>query len=560
MPGTRTSRRALHPSRPCRPSGRDGHQAPPQLLVVVNPVARYATQQVKEELDRALLGTGVGYRIVETRRGDGGRETLGREVARALKSGCQRVVAVGGDGTVAAVAESLACRRSSRIDLGVIPAGTANVLARELGIPVKLEDAVQVVVRAERSLELDAIAAGDRWVLTQVGIGPDAQMIRGTTRDKRMKLGRLAYVLAFLRRASRSRPHRFRIEVDGRPLRVHAWQILVANVGSMGTPPFTWGPGIDPTDGTLDLCVYRVRGIRDYFVLGWRLLTGRHRRDDNTIFLPIRREVRIDADRPTAAQGDGEMIGRTPFTLRVAPRAVRVLVPRAVPGAAPATPPAPVSDATAAPKTEVGRDIERMLSQRSRTWALQGPWRHPIAGLEALDAALFLRVNRMSLGAMADRALVWISRVMHYGEGWAIAVALMILVNPRAGVRAAIDTLPVLWLTMLIVNLPLKSWFRRHRPFTTFVDARVIGVKPRDFSFPSGHSAGAFAGALLLSAYEPWAAPLFYALSIVVGFSRIYLGVHYPSDVVIGALAGSFLAVAVRAALHPVLALVGAAP
>ena len=90
----------------------------------------------------------MGYRIVETRRGDGGRETLGREVARALKSGCQRVVAVGGDGTVAAVAESLACRRSSRHRPGRDPAGTANVLARELGIPVKLEDAVQVVVRA----------------------------------------------------------------------------------------------------------------------------------------------------------------------------------------------------------------------------------------------------------------------------------------------------------------------------------------------------------------------------------------------------------------------------
>ena len=310
-------------------------------------------------------------------------------------------------------------------------------------------------------------------------------MIRGTTRDKRMKLGRLAYVLppSSGARAGRGQ-HRFRIEVDGRPLRVHAWQILVANVGSMGTRrPSPGARHRSDRRNAGPLRLPRARH-RDYFVLGWRLLTGRHRRDDNTIFLPIRREVRIDADRPTAAQGDGEMIGRTPFTLRVAPRAVRVLVPRAVPGAAPATPPAPVSDATAAPKTEVGRDIERMSRNASRTWALQGPWRHPIAGLEALDAALFLRVNRMSLGADG-------------GSRAGLDLARDALRRGLGDRRGAHDP-----------GQPARRGPRRHRHAAGAVvdhadrqpsrssrgsagtvrsppsSTRVIGVKPRDFSFP----------------------------------------------------------------------------
>ena len=117
----------------------------------------------------------------------------------------------------------------------------------------------------------------------------------------------------------------------------------------------------------------------------------------------------------------------------------------------------------------------------------------------------------------------------------------------------AAEALPVLWLTMLTVNFPMKALFRRHRPFITYVKARVVGPKPRDFSFPSGHTAAAFAGALIFGADVPACSPIFYGLAVVIGFSRIYLGVHYPSDVVIGAIAGSLLAGVYRAILHALL-------
>ena len=108
---------------------------------------------------------------------------------------------------------------------------------------------------------------------------------------------------------------------------------------------------------------------------------------------------------------------------------------------------------------------------------------------------------------------------------------------------------------MLTVNFPLKRLFRRRRPFLAFVKARVLGPRPQDFSLPSGHSAAAFAGAFLLTAHVPVLGPFFYLVALIVAFSRVYLGVHYPSDVVFGAVAGTALAVVYRTLFRAVVPL-----
>jgi undecaprenyl-diphosphatase len=152
-----------------------------------------------------------------------------------------------------------------------------------------------------------------------------------------------------------------------------------------------------------------------------------------------------------------------------------------------------------------------------------------------------------------DRCLILLSRFMHLGEGWALVAAILLLADFHTAWRAIATALPSLWITMLAVNYPLKSVFRRRRPFLAFVKARVLGPRPLDTSLPSGHTAAAFAGALLFSSYTPAWSPLYYLLAVLIGFSRIYLGVHYPSDVVLGALSGTVLAAVCRAILHAAL-------
>ena len=526
-------------------------------LIVVNPGApRYAADEIRDACESVCRNRGLRCHFLEIPTGPGARESMRRAIAGAIARGCERVVAVGGDGTVGMVADAIASSgpRAADVTLGIIPAGTANILARELGLQGGLADAAETALTSDRFLAIDGVETSGRLVFTQVGVGPDALMIRDTSRDKQAKLGRLAYMIAFARRALGHRPRRFTLTLDGSPVRALAWEVVAANVGTVGAPPFTWGPRIDPTDGVLDLCVYDVRSLAGTLLLTWRILTGRHRRGATARFFRVREEVVIDSPRSQLAQGDGEVLGRTPITLRVVREAIRVVVARAVekadlasvlPRGAGAARGRALAGARAEPS--VAEDVETMIAvHHARTWVLQGVLRHPFAALQALDAALFLRVNRMSLGRAPDRALTLASRWMHYGEGWMLVLLAMMAVDLRAGLRVAVEVLPVLWMTLLTVNLPLKRLFRRRRPFLAFVKTRVLGPRPRDFSLPSGHAAAGFAGAFLLSLHAPVFAPLFYAIAAAVGLSRVYLGVHYPSDVVIGAAGGTILAAVYR--------------
>jgi diacylglycerol kinase (ATP) len=563
-----TRRRPAEPSLETAP--RNG-SAPPDLLILHNAGSnRFTTEAMGAAALAVLDPRGLKHRMITIPAGREAEASVRRQVARAIREGCTRIVAAGGDGTVGMVAQCLARRRhgGTPVSLGIIPAGTTNVLARELGIPMALDEAMAVIADADRAVELDAILVNRRYVFTQVGVGPDALMIRDTPREQQEKLGRLAYVLTFLRRALGFRPRWFTLRLDGSVVREQAWQIIAANVGSVGAPPFTWGPRIDPTDGTLDLCIFNVSRKRDFGKLIWRALTSRHRRDANARFYRVRERAVIESSQPVLVQGDGEIIGRTPVTLRIIPAALRVLVAHPVEGAVPAEE-APAPEATdvaravapsgppeppnpAAPS--VGEDVERMIGERSRTWPLQGRFRHPLAAIEAYDAAIFLRLNSISLGTAVDRALEALSRFIHYGEGWGVVVLLLLFVDLRKGLEAAVIALPALWATMITVNIVLKRVFRRRRPFLSFVKARVIGPRPRDFSFPSGHAAAGFAGAVLLGMFLPAWAPLFYLFALAVSFSRIYLGMHYPSDVLMGAFSGSVLAVVYRAIIHLLLA------
>ncbi|MFL5807400.1 MAG: phosphatase PAP2 family protein [Roseiflexaceae bacterium] len=165
---------------------------------------------------------------------------------------------------------------------------------------------------------------------------------------------------------------------------------------------------------------------------------------------------------------------------------------------------------------------------------------------QALDARLFLAVNHLPHKPLGNRLMYAFTMIMTFGWGWVLGLVVAALLNRRRGRQALLQVLPPLWFATMTVEYPIKYYFRRRRPFIDIVQAIAVGRKPGSYSFPSGHSAAAFAGAWLLSRHYPRLAPLWFAIAALTGFSRIYLGVHYPGDVLSGALIGTAIAEATR--------------
>jgi undecaprenyl-diphosphatase len=162
--------------------------------------------------------------------------------------------------------------------------------------------------------------------------------------------------------------------------------------------------------------------------------------------------------------------------------------------------------------------------------------------LQAVDAFAFVQINQLPHTRLLDRFMTRLSWVMTAGNGWLLFLLLATLLDRQRGWKATRAVVPALWLATATVEHPIKKWFRRRRPFVSLIEAIIVGRKPGSYSFPSGHSAAAFAGALLLTREYPGSARGFFGLASLVAFSRIYLGAHYPGDVLSGSLLGMVLA------------------
>lgn len=153
-----------------------------------------------------------------------------------------------------------------------------------------------------------------------------------------------------------------------------------------------------------------------------------------------------------------------------------------------------------------------------------------------IDRRLFTLINGLPHSATSDR---YVSVLSDLGEGlgWVAGGVALALLGGAKGRRAGVATAVASLAATYVVQQRVKPLFRRERPFVNR-EARVVGVRPPDHSFPSGHTASSFAAATALAFFYPKAAPLAYTLATGVGVSRVHLGVHFPSDAAVGGAIG----------------------
>ena len=256
------------------------------------------------------------------------------QVSRAVGEGYSQFVAGGGDGTISAIGGLLV---NSEVEFAVLPLGTANVLALELNIPTDLAGACRLAAsrwverdheeKSSRILEIDAMRVNDHHYLTQVGVGIDAMMIQNTSAESKRRLGKLAYMISATRHILAFQLRKFTVTIDGVAERLRASEIVVANTGMMGQRSLRWGPDILPNDGRLNACFVKSARLRDYMRLFWVVFRGHREKSPHMRHQVVERAITIEARHELPVQADGEIIGVTPVTIAVVPRALKVVVP-----------------------------------------------------------------------------------------------------------------------------------------------------------------------------------------------------------------------------------------
>lgn len=257
------------------------------------------------------------------------RQTTARgDAARFAAERAESVDAVftlGGDGTVMEVLDSL---RGSGRPVGIIPAGTGNLVAHALEIPLNVEKAVRVLLNGRtRRVDVGRIHGDPPRVFAfAAGVGIDATMVERTTAAAKRRLGVLAYIIAAAAAAFRHDRFFVRVVTEHGVIERDASLTLIANFGSVLRSGIALGPGITPDDGELDVCMYAPRSGWDAVHMLWRILR-RDYRSDGRMYFARAREVVIECDPPRIFQADGEIIGMSPVRITVDAGAATLLVP-----------------------------------------------------------------------------------------------------------------------------------------------------------------------------------------------------------------------------------------
>ncbi len=294
-----------------------------KVFVVFNPGAGMSDpnmilRKIQLELEKRKLV----YEIHQTSLED----PISNGVRDAIQNGFDLIIAVGGDGTVSRVASSVV---GTATPMAIIPTGTGNIIAKDLQIPLRFSEAINLIFSPDRrETKIDVMKVGEEFYILNVSSGFSAYMVDNIDRKVKRRFGMLAYVWKGVLQLVGLQPIRFRLDLDGEPLHFSASDVLITNSAVIGWYPLMLDPEERMDDGRLSMCIMRARNLFDFIKIGINMVLGRQKSIYELAFLEVKRYVKVDANKSLLVQGDGDLIGTTPFVLEFFPNLVKMIVPK----------------------------------------------------------------------------------------------------------------------------------------------------------------------------------------------------------------------------------------
>jgi YegS/Rv2252/BmrU family lipid kinase len=282
-------------------------------LVILNPAARGD----RARRQRARVETIAHGSVICPTSRSGEAETLAR---RAADEGFERIVAAGGDGTIHEVVNGLAGTGAA---LGLLPMGTMNVFATELGLPIHDLGLCWDIIQNGNTRLVDLPKANDKYFAQLAGVGLDAQVVKETSLALKRSFGPLSYLIQAAQIAARVPP---RLSIESENASIDEGSFVLVGNGRLYGGPFPFFKNAVNNDGLLDVIVFKRLGYLEIIRYLQNVLFSSEINAPEVEYFQTSR-LRVTSDQPVPVELDGELVGTSPVEFGVQKQLLRVLAP-----------------------------------------------------------------------------------------------------------------------------------------------------------------------------------------------------------------------------------------
>jgi diacylglycerol kinase (ATP) len=246
----------------------------------------------------------------------------------AVKEKVDAVAVYGGDGTLM---EAVSGLMGSEMPVVILPGGSANVLATELGIPTDLKEACMLM--GTGPLEMKTIDVGQfdkRYFISGISLGFGADMVKGANRETKNRIGIFAYFWSAVAALKKTKKVDYHLVIDGEKHEVEGLTCIITNTGNIGFSKISFDKHIDVSDGLLDVIVVRKANLSLFKLIVITFIKRERPENWELVKHWQGKDISVSSSPKQTVQCDGEVLKEIPQHIKIIPGAITVLVPKKI--------------------------------------------------------------------------------------------------------------------------------------------------------------------------------------------------------------------------------------